>query len=328
MRGIPGTVIVDPAAVGWWGTIRHLVTHVKRGDAVLLNGAASRSARWVDYAAGIALRYLRPRVFLVITDATWHARAVPGEAHGASLARLVEAWGKALSRGVNGPRTHFCVLSRSERHDLIRDLGVTRERVHFTPFPHTIWHPATLDHLRRTPPCEYVFAGGNASRDYRLLLAAVDGLDVPVRIATAQDLGQLPANVKAGRVAHDEFMTLMAGAAAVVVPLATRTGRGAGQQTYLNAMHVGRLVIVTDAVGVRDYLTDRYDALIVPPDPRAVREAIEWVYDPANQAEVEGMIAAGRETAHRHRPEAYHAHLVHLARTLTGDALSTSAGTA
>ena len=76
-------------------------------------------------------------------------------------------------------------------------------------------------------------------------------------------------------------MSLLANSHAVVVPL-RQSVRSAGQQSYLNAMGLGKPVIVTDAPGVHDYIVDGVTGIIVPPTVEALRTAILHVMDCAN----------------------------------------------
>jgi glycosyltransferase involved in cell wall biosynthesis len=75
------------------------------------------------------------------------------------------------------------------------------------------------------------------------------------------------------------------------------TKRASGQQTYLNAMALGKLVIVNDAFGVRDYVRHRENGLIVTGSPDSYVEALRWAFDPANASEVERIIAQARDDA-------------------------------
>ncbi len=62
---------------------------------------------------------------------------------------------------------------------------------------------------------------------------------------------------------HREFRQLMAGAAMVVVPMEEGHLHSGGQQTYLNAMAMGKPVIVCDPRGAPDYITDGQDGIIL-----------------------------------------------------------------
>jgi len=52
--------------------------------------------------------------------------------------------------------------------------------------------------------------------------------------------GDIPANVKVLQVPHLEFIRLMRESDMVITPLVSGQTRSAGQQTYLNAMRMGR----------------------------------------------------------------------------------------
>lgn len=96
----------------------------------------------------------------------------------------------------------------------------------------------------------------------------------------------------------------------MVLPLQNGV-RSAGQQTFLNAMVLGKPVIVTDAVGVRDYIEDGVTGVIVPPDALALRAAIDHVMDPANVDTYRRMGERARATVvGRYMPEHYVERLV------------------
>lgn len=129
---------------------------------------------------------------------------------------------------------------------------------------------------------DYVFAGGDGHRDYRTLLDAVRGLLVPVRIATRRndwcEPDTLSTNVEVQPATPVGFRELMAGARLVVVPLEAGHIHVGGEQTYLNAMAMGKPVIVTDELGAPDYIQHGVNGLVVPAgDAGALRAAIESV---------------------------------------------------
>jgi len=173
---------------------------------------------------------------------------------------------------------HYAVLSRDEARTFPQIWGAAAERVHFVPFPHTLYGS-----IADSPVSEgrYVFAGGNSMRDYDLLEQAVAGTDIAVHIA-ARWTGAGTPNLTIRTLSHAEFFLDLAGCSLCVVPLLPSV-RSAGQQTYLNAMALGKLVIVTDAAGVGDYIEDGVTGVISPRDPDALRAAIEHALDPANR---------------------------------------------
>jgi glycosyltransferase involved in cell wall biosynthesis len=126
---------------------------------------------------------------------------------------------------------------------------------------------------------DYVFAGGDYTRDYANLIEAVRCLPYRVVIACFYrhyfQGTDIPKHVEVVTVSHDEFMRLMAGAGAVVVPLEGGLLHPGGHLTYLSAMCLGKAVIVTDDGGADEYIVHGQTGLLVRPgDPVALREAI------------------------------------------------------
>ncbi len=189
----------------------------------------------------------------------------------------------------------YCVLSSSERATFPGSWGVDPERVRFTPFYWTL--------PEDEPPARFgghgVFAGGDSLRDHETLLAAARSVDVPVTIATRLTLeGPVPAHVTVGPLAPDVFLDRLRETAVTVVPMRPGLVRSAGQQTYLNAMALGKPVVVSDVPGVRDHVTDGETGLVVPPgDADALAAALRWVTDPANADAVQRMGERARHVA-------------------------------
>ncbi len=260
--------------------VRQLVAAARCYPTLVLDGTGRP-----DQLAAIAIGRLRRPPRVIITDATWK--------RGRGL--LDWAANTLGMRAIRGPQVTFCVLSNWERERFSSTWGVLAAQVRFTPFCLT------------TPESELglpvdddggVFAGGDSLRDYGPLLEAAHSIDAPVTIASRRldsNAGTAP-NLRVGQVSPERFAELNRAATVVVVPLEANTDRSAGQQTYLNAMALGKPVVVTDAPGVRDYVEDRETGLIVPPaDPAAMAAAIGWLLDPANEQEVERMRSRARD---------------------------------
>jgi len=149
---------------------------------------------------------------------------------------------------------------------------------------------------------------------------AAGELEARVTLATELVDGPLPTNVEAGPVSQERFFELLRNARAVVVPLADRDDRTAGQQTYLNAMALGKAVIVTDSPGVREYVEDGRTGIVVPSgDAEALARSLRWVLDPANSGAVERMAAAAAHAARTSfSPDRYAAALLEVAEQISG----------
>lgn len=138
----------------------------------------------------------------------------------------------------------------------------------------------------------FVFAGGDALRDYPRLVEAARRLpDERFVFATAALDGRadLPPNVTARRVPHTRFVELLHTASVVAVPLRQGLVRAAGQQTYLNAMMLGKPVVVHDAPGVADHIRDGVDGVIVDGSVEGWVEALRSLLGEANAARREEL---------------------------------------
>ena len=145
----------------------------------------------------------------------------------------------------------------------------------------------------------YIFAGGDAHRNYDLLVEAARQMPNTRFIVASSRLNgaaNLPANVQAGRVSHSEFMSLMRGATAVVTPLLHHgMTRAAGQQTYLNAMWLGIPSIVTAAHGVRDHIVDGQNGFIIDSTTQSLLDRLHWVLNPNNAQQLEQINTAAKK---------------------------------
>jgi glycosyltransferase involved in cell wall biosynthesis len=241
----------------------------------ILHGASGVQRGYVDLLAAAALARRRRPVLLA--EATWQlgSRAldrllrVPPPIGVDEAPRHGRWLGLRAVRMIDGPNVHYAVLSRHELDSFPRVWGVERARVHFTPFC------ATARELPDLPSGEGVIASGNSLRDYRALVQAAPHIDATLTLATRLPLPATGAqNIEHRFMSPQEHETRVRGSAVVVVALLAGTDRSAGQQTYLNAMGLGKPVVVTDAPGVRDYVTDGETGLVVPNEPRALAEAV------------------------------------------------------
>jgi glycosyltransferase involved in cell wall biosynthesis len=277
---------IDCARMSRRGVVGRLVRESKHYPAIVLNGSGSPLD---ELTAGILIGRRRWPPQIMYADCVWGL--------GGFADRLIV---RAALRLLDGPHVHYCVHSHAQR-DLFPELwGVDPERVHVTPYYYT------LSEEELSLPSEQdgtIFAGGDSHRDYGPLIEAARRIDAPVVLATGrltgEERGGLPGNVHApGRVPHAQYVDMMRRASVIVVALAARDDRSAGEQTYLNAMALGKPVIVVDTMGVREYVSDGETGLVVPPrDPAALVEALTWVLDPSNRAAVGAMTKRARNVA-------------------------------
>jgi glycosyltransferase involved in cell wall biosynthesis len=241
--------------------------------AVERSPAARRLARWAGMPvaqAWLAFRQRR-RFRAVLTD---------GEHIGLPLALMLKAArdriphvtiGHRLANGPKRPlfrwlRAHShidrIVLHSSVQHRLaISELGIPPERLALLPYQ------VDTEFWRPTPVAEerLICSVGLEHRDYPTLFRAVDGMDVQVAVAaasywshqrnTAADAPP-PPNVTVGAYNYHDLRDLYARAALVVVPLFDVDFQ-AGITTILEAMAMGKAVVVTHTRGQVDVVEDR-----------------------------------------------------------------------
>jgi glycosyltransferase involved in cell wall biosynthesis len=131
---------------------------------------------------------------------------------------------------------------------------------------------------------EYVLCFGGSMRDYECFLEAMAQLDLPGAISeiTARRLvgNAIPANVRVlkddGR--HESVIQVLEHARIVALPIQPSNINASGLGTYLNAMWMGKPLILTQGPGVSDLLQD--EALMIPAgDAAALRDAIARLWN-------------------------------------------------
>jgi glycosyltransferase involved in cell wall biosynthesis len=169
--------------------------------------------------------------------------------------------------------------------------GITPERSSFVAFKPNLRYryEPRLD----LPDGEYVLCLGRSQRDYDTFFDAMDGLPFAGAIPApdfpalrehdsrfTRRLDQIPSNVK---ILEDDgsqqtMIQSIEGARIVAVPVLRSTLAASGISVYLNAMLLGRAVVISNGPGVSDVLTDQA-AMVPPEDAGALREAIVRVWE-------------------------------------------------
>jgi glycosyltransferase involved in cell wall biosynthesis len=153
---------------------------------------------------------------------------------------------------------------------------------------------------------DMICAVGREMRDYTTLIEAIRDWNVPCHIAAKVDVGKidpwmadlrnagaLPPHITVGSKPYPELRALYARSRFVVLPLyPTDTDNAITAMT--EAMAMGKPVICTRVAGQRDLLLDGVNGIFVPPrDPRALRQAIDYLWN--HPAECERMGREGRK---------------------------------
>jgi glycosyltransferase involved in cell wall biosynthesis len=159
----------------------------------------------------------------------------------------------------------IAVHARRQREIAQADLGIPAHQLAFVPYQvdPSYWQPRPAVQEERL-----VVSAGLEFRDYSTLIRAVDGLDAQVIIGAASHWShrrntaanvELPCNVQVSAYDYEGLRSLYARAAIVVVPLA-ETDFQAGVTTILEAMAMGKAVVVSHTEGQTDVVQDRRTA--------------------------------------------------------------------
>lgn len=265
------------------------------GEIALLKGVLQAATRYEGLLLFTGRGRFKPEVLAVFLlsflPRRWRPTIVfcgeawePNTGWRAALDRIIVRFAdRAISR--------YALLSNDERRLFPLIWGVDAAKVRFAPYTYSLTEEALQGCVETGT---YIFAGGNSFRDYAPLVEAARMMPEHSFVFATRKLNDypnLPPNVRAGQVPTDEYVRLLRGAALVVVPLRMGTYRASGQQTYLNAMALKKLVIVNDALGVRDYVHHGENGLVVRGTPESYVEALRWALDPEHKPDVDRMIA-------------------------------------
>ena len=171
------------------------------------------------------------------------------------------------------------VFSQRQRQLYAKEFTAAADRFVIIPY-----YPTVFDEQFAVVEGDYVFAGGDFTRDYKTFLEAVRPLPYRIVIAAFHRhyfTGiQIPPNVEILTTSHTGYLRLTAEAGAVVVPLKSGLLRAGGEQTYLNAMALGKAVIVADDIGADEYIENGVSGIVLKPgDPETLRTAIATVME-------------------------------------------------
>ncbi|MEW1976066.1 glycosyltransferase family 4 protein [Microbacterium profundi] len=216
---------------------------------------------------------------------------------------------RILRRGID----RILTWSSVQGEFAVTRIGFARDQITF------IEHPVDQEFfapMRQEPAI--IFSAGETQRDFQTLIDAVSGLQTPTLIAAsrigvfngfrtyltdAQELS-LPVGVTVKTMDPQELRRSYAQAKVVVVPL-TPAENNAGISVLLEAMSMGRPVVVTRTEGQVDVVRDGENGLYVPPqDPIALRDAIGRLLAQREFAETLGRTAR-EDVLEKHRVEAF-----------------------
>ena len=221
---------------------------------------------------------MRERFKMIMLDNEWHCRYRDSYYWHMIFRREV---GKIYKRLVAKGVSYLQVFTEAEADNYAQFYGIDRKKFVFIPFCSRL-DKTSFPRSRG----DYLFTGGLHDRDYMTLFAAVRDLPITLRIAAPKehfDAADVPSNVQLlGRIPPNEYYLQIAASRAVILSLEYSSLRFPGIITYVEAMRMGKAVIVNDPLGAKDYISNRETGLLIPnKDPLAMKEAIVELCDDA-----------------------------------------------
>jgi glycosyltransferase involved in cell wall biosynthesis len=200
---------------------------------------------------------------------------------------------------------YMCVCSsRPEAEYYAKVFGWRPEKLSYVPF-HT--DPAFVNR-ERAPEESFVLSAGRTFRDYGTLLESFAESHVPLKIIAGRSSirrDDIPPHITIQYdVPLSELIGLIARSMVVVLPLQDRQ-ISVGQSVLLEAMAMGKPIVVTRVNGTIDYIEHLKTGILVPPgDPGAIRAAVHMlVADPALRRKLGE--AARQRVLQEHLPNHY-----------------------
>lgn len=144
----------------------------------------------------------------------------------------------------------------------------------------------------------FILTAGRTCRDYETFLDAVRKINYKVIMVVSPwniDMRKVPENVYVNfDISMAQLTELMMKSAVVVVPLQDKR-ISIGQSVFLQAMAMGKPVVVTKTAGTVDYIEHLENGMLVSPkDSNEMRVAIQFLMENENE-----RIKIGREAKNR-----------------------------
>jgi len=179
---------------------------------------------------------------------------------------------KRSTKAVRAVRKYYYKFILSRCHRVIchskyevrffsRYFGIDKGFFYYVPYALHVVSPKD-NHLDFPPP--YIVSAGRSNRDYKTLATAAENLPYKfIIICDGLNIPNCPANVEivSGCYGKD-YIDILRGAELVVIPLVDQ-GISAGQMVLLQAMALGKAVVITKVKANVDYLCHNKTAYTV-----------------------------------------------------------------
>lgn len=125
----------------------------------------------------------------------------------------------------------------------------------------------------------YLISIGRSNRDYEFLINSLENTKYNLKIITDLNIKSNSQNIKIySNVYGDEYHAMLKNSFAVVIPL-KNLKISSGQLVILTAMQLGIPIIITESNGIKDYVKNNYNGLLIKNNKDELIQAIEQLYN-------------------------------------------------
>ena len=212
-------------------------------------------------------------------------------------------------------------LSRKEVEYYSGLFGIQPDKFKFIDFSIELPNPSPRRVLKNQD--EYIVSAGTSNRDYPTLFKAIEGVSKQLIVLAPRSSfpgDSLPENVKMFLTSPDQYLEFLRKALLVVVPLKD-VDISSGLLVFLEAMALGKAVIVSETWGTADYVENMKTGILVKPgDAEDLRTAICYLLKNEDKREEIGRRAQTVVCA-RYTRKVFAKNLANLARQLVDESV-------
>ena len=260
-----------------WAYARYLSSHLEADDVVFCPGEEIG----IPLAKFCQAKKGRPKIIV------WFHRIA-----GLRTRIVLKLW--KISNAVD-----LSVVNTRPNQDILHNyLNIERDRIQF------LWHPIDSNYYvpklasaNKTRPI--IASIGLEQRDYRLLAAATDKLDIEVKVAGFSQFQSriaknfpkvMPENMTNKKYEFSELMQLYYDADVIVIPLKENSG-AAGITVLLEAMSCKKPIVCVRTKGLTNFLDEQAVMTVKPGDVAGLRKAILYLLNNPEEAELKARRA-------------------------------------
>lgn len=182
----------------------------------------------------------------------------------------------------------------------LEEEGFDKSKLHFLPYG---IDENFYSNIKSSSNEKYIIsAGRDVGRDYKVLIDALSGTEIPLTIGALPrnfpGIENFPSNIEVDYFKPKVLAGLMKSAQFVVIPTIPEDkmigSDCSGQYVLLESMMLGKAIITTSRSTLSDYFKDGENGILVPPEsPMALKEAILKLWQNPELAEKMGRTNAG-----------------------------------